>query len=59
LLVEEWESHCRGAGYGLVLTSTMSDEHAQHFYRHLGYRDSGALELPGEAPEILFRKPLD
>jgi GNAT superfamily N-acetyltransferase len=59
LLVEEWESRCRDAGYGLVLTSTMSDEQAQHFYRHLGYRDSGALELPGEAPEILLRKPLD
>jgi GNAT superfamily N-acetyltransferase len=59
LLVEEWESHCRNTGHGLVLTSTMSNEHAQHFYRHLGYHDPGALELPGEAPEILFRKLLD
>jgi GNAT superfamily N-acetyltransferase len=59
LLVEQWESQCRDGGYGFVLTSTMSDEQAQHFYRHLGYRDSGALELPGEAPEILFRKPVD
>jgi GNAT superfamily N-acetyltransferase len=58
LLVEAWESRCREAGHDLVLTSTVSDERAQHFYRHLGYRDSGALELPGEAPELLFRKPL-
>jgi hypothetical protein len=36
----------------------LSDELAQHFYRHLGYVDSGVLELPDEAPEILFRKPL-
>jgi GNAT superfamily N-acetyltransferase len=58
LLVGEWESRCRDAGYALVLTSTLSDERAQHFYRHLGYVDSGMLELPDEAPEILFRKPL-
>jgi GNAT superfamily N-acetyltransferase len=58
LLVGEWESRCRDAGYSMVLTSTLSDELAQHFYRHLGYVDSGVLELPDEAPEILFRKPL-
>lgn len=59
LLVEDWEGRARDAGHALVLTSTMSDERAQHFYRHLGYRDSGALQLPGEAPELLFRKDLD
>jgi GNAT superfamily N-acetyltransferase len=58
LLVEEWESRCRAAGHPWVLTSSQSDEQAQHFHRHLGYRDSGTLELPDEAPEILFRKPL-
>jgi GNAT superfamily N-acetyltransferase len=58
LLVEGWETRCRDAGHAWVLTSTMSDERAQHFYRRLGYRDAGALELPGEAPELLFRKPL-
>jgi GNAT superfamily N-acetyltransferase len=57
-LVTEWESRCRDAGHDLVLTSTMSDEQAQHFFRHLGYLDSGTLELPGEAPEILLRKAL-
>ena len=58
LLVEDWEGRARDAGHALVLTSTMSDERAQHFYRHLGYHDSGALQLPGEAPELLFRKDL-
>jgi GNAT superfamily N-acetyltransferase len=57
-LVTEWESRCRDAGHDLVLTSTMSDEQAQHFLRHLGYLDSGTLELPGEAPEILLRRAL-
>ena len=59
LLVEDWERRARDAGHALVLTSTMSDERAQHFYRHLGYHDTGALQLPGEAPELLFRKHLD
>jgi GNAT superfamily N-acetyltransferase len=58
LLVEEWEHRCAAAGHPMVLTSTMSDEDAQHFYRHLGYLDAGALQLPDEAPELLFRKPL-
>lgn len=58
LLVEAWEAGCVAAGHPMVLTSTQSDEGAQHFYRHLGYLDAGALQLPGEAPELLFRKPL-
>ena len=32
--------------YGLVLTSTQEDEEAQHFYRAMGYRDCGNLEMP-------------
>jgi GNAT superfamily N-acetyltransferase len=58
LLVTQWEARCRVAGHDLVLTSTMSDEQAQHFYRHLGYVDSGVLQLPDEAPELLLRKTL-
>ena len=33
-------------------------EGAQHLYRRLGYVDSGALLLPDEAAELIFRKPL-
>lgn len=58
LLVETWETHCRDAGHGVVLTSTMSDEQAQHFYRHLGYVEAGALRLPGEGPELVLWKSL-
>ena len=57
-LVEVWEDEMRRAGYDTVLTSTLSDETAQHFYRKLGYVDAGALLLPREALEILFRKQL-
>ena len=34
------------AGHALVLTSTQSDEEAQHFHRALGYRDCGGFLLP-------------
>jgi len=32
-------------GYVAVMTSTNSDEQAQHFYRKLGYKDCGCLIL--------------
>lgn len=57
-LVAAWEAQMRAAGYGLLMTSTLSDETAQHFYRKLGYKDAGCLLLPGEALEIFFVKRL-
>jgi ribosomal protein S18 acetylase RimI-like enzyme len=57
-LVGFWEERMRARGFSLVLTSTLADEPAQHFYRKLGYIDSGALILPGESLEIIFRKSL-
>ena len=39
-----------------MLTSTLADETAQHFYRKLGYRDTGSLLLPNEALEIILIK---
>ena len=49
LLVNEWESQCREAGHAMVMTSTLSNESAQHFYRRMGYRDAGCLLLPDES----------
>ena len=43
-------------GYRFVLTSTLSNEQSQFFYRKLGYTDSGALLLPCEPLENLFCK---
>ncbi|TDE94787.1 GNAT family N-acetyltransferase [Occultella glacieicola] len=58
LLVDDWGARMRHAGRARVMTSTLSDESAQHFYRHLGYRDFGALLLPGEATELMLLKEL-
>lgn len=56
--VMAWEAHMQSAGHEAVLTSTQSDEQAQHFYRKIGYEDRGALLLPGVALEIIFYKRL-
>lgn len=55
-IINDWETLMRQYGYTLVMTSTLSNETAQHFYRKLNYMDSGALLLPGEALEIIFTK---
>ncbi len=57
-LVAHWERLMREAGHCLALTSTQADEAAQHFYRHLGYRDVGGFLLPGESYELLLHKEL-
>jgi len=57
-LVVHWENAMKTQGFDQVFTSTLADENAQHFYRKLGYIDCGALLLPGEAAEIILRKPL-
>ncbi|SHI10741.1 GNAT family N-acetyltransferase [Sporanaerobacter acetigenes] len=55
-LVRFWEAEMRSKGYELVMTSTLSNEQAQHFYRRLGYKDSGSLLLDNEPLEIIFTK---
>lgn len=57
-LVAYWEALMKATGYSLVMTSTQSDETAQHFYRKLGYVDSGALLLKEEPLEIILTKEL-
>jgi predicted GNAT family acetyltransferase len=57
-LVDAWERSQLAAGHTLVLSSTMSDERAQHLFRRLGYVDTGALFLPDEPAEIFLRKTL-
>lgn len=57
-LVEFWEAEVKSLGFEKIMTSTLSNEEAQHFYRKLGYKDCGSLLLPGEALEILFLKEL-
>lgn len=57
-LVEFWEGEMRGRKHDMVLTSTLSNEEAQHFYRNMGYVDCGSLLLPGEPLEIILQKEL-
>jgi len=57
-LVEFWEKEMQVQGYTKLMTSTLSNEDAQHFYRKLSYKDCGGLLLPNEPLEILFVKIL-
>ncbi|WP_315115089.1 GNAT family N-acetyltransferase [uncultured Clostridium sp.] len=57
-LVAFWESEMKSKSYDLVMTSTLSNEQAQHFYRKLGYKDSGSLLLENEPLEIIFAKTI-
>ena len=58
-LVNFWEIEMQQRDNNQVMTSTLSDETAQHFYRKLQYQDCGSLMLPGEALEIFFLKYLN
>ncbi|WP_318152695.1 GNAT family N-acetyltransferase [Paenibacillus terricola] len=57
-VVHLWENNMREQGYKLVMTSTQADEEAQHFYRKLGYKDSGCLILDDQPLEVLLTKRL-
>ena len=57
-MVAYWEKQMKTKGYDLVMTSSLSKEAAQHFYRKLNYVDSGAILLPEETLEIIFVKKL-
>ena len=58
-LVEFWEDEMKASGYRMVLTSTQSDEYAQHFYQKLGYTAIGGFLLPGDPYEVIFHKSLE
>ena len=57
-LVEFWEAKMKASGYRMVLTSTASDEYAQHFYQKLGYAAIGGFTMPGDPYELIFVKEL-
>lgn len=58
-LCDFWERELKELGYSLALTSTLSDERGQLFYRKRGYRDCGSLILPNEVTEIIMYKKLE
>ena len=61
-LVARWEADMRMQRHGMAMTSTQSDEDAQHFWRALGYRDAGGfdIDVPGYAQpqELIMLKDL-
>jgi len=57
-LIDYWENEMRKKGYKNVLTSTQSNEEAQHFYRKMGYTEIGGFKYLEEAFEIIFYKKL-
>lgn len=57
-LVLYWENLMKESQYPIVMTSTLSNENAQHFYRKLNYTDAGSLIRKGEPLEIIFVKEL-
>lgn len=58
-LVSMWEELMHSEGYNVVLTSSLSNEQGQFFYRKNGYVDCGSLLFKGEPLEIIFRKDLN
>ncbi|GHU21703.1 N-acetyltransferase [Spirochaetia bacterium] len=55
-LVKYWEEKMKWNGYENVLTSTQSNENAQHFYRKIGYIEIGGLKYLDDPYEIIFYK---
>src|SRR5215471_18626342 len=55
-LVKYWEEEMKDKGYNNVLTSTQSNEEAQHFYRKIGYTEIGGFKYLEEPFEIIFYK---
>lgn len=54
-LVKYWEKEFEDS-HTILLTSTLSDETSQHFYRKLSYQDIGGFVLPGESMELILMK---
>lgn len=57
-LLEYWENKMKEQNYKYVMTSTASDEYAQHFYVKLGYRTIGGFILPDDPYEIILIKEI-
>ncbi len=57
-LILAWERQMWDFGFEIVMTSTQSNEYAQHFYEKLGYRAVGGFALPGDPYELILAKTL-
>ncbi len=57
-LVDYWEKDMKRLGFHTLLTSTQSDEYAQHFYGKLGYKTIGGFLLKDAPYEIIMSKEI-
>lgn len=57
-LVRHWEEEMKRKGHDVVMTSTASNECAQHFYNRLDYRTVGGFLPVGEPYELILLKEL-
>ena len=55
-LIKYWENEMKQKGYKNVLTSTQSNEEAQHFYRKMEYKEIGGFKYFNDPYEIIFQK---
>lgn len=53
-----WEKEMSDMGFEVVMTSTASDEYAQHFYQKLGYQTIGGFTLGEDSYEVILAKSL-
>jgi ribosomal protein S18 acetylase RimI-like enzyme len=58
ILNKYWEDDMKQKGYDSILTSTQSNEEAQHFYRKMGYREIGGFTYLDDPLEIIFHKKI-
>jgi ribosomal protein S18 acetylase RimI-like enzyme len=58
-VINYWENEMKQNGHKKVLTSTQSDEEAQHFYRKMGYTEIGGFKYNSDPFEIIFSKDLE
>ena len=57
-LVQHWETEMKKENAVVVMTSTVSEEYAQHFYHKLNYKTVGGFMPCGEPYEIILSKEL-
>jgi ribosomal protein S18 acetylase RimI-like enzyme len=55
-LVMYWEDEMKKKGHKYLMTSTQSNEEAQHFYRKMGYTEIGGFKYLDDPYEIMFFK---
>ena len=57
-VVAYWENEMKQLGHKVVMTSTASDEFAQHFYHKLGYVTIGGFTLENDPYEVILSKQI-